>query len=285
MSNSLPETLFLRLSGNALHMARYDADNPTNFAYSAYRLNPQISLAANLREAGRTEELMQAPLRGMVQVLVDTPVTYVPLADFEEDHCESTYNLCYPPEGRRRIFYDVVANINTVVLFSLREGICRALEDYFESVNYVSTLTALVRYFATKGLGQTTEKREFVYLSSNHAHVFVYEGSRFLMGNSFATHNQQDTVYFALNIAQQMGLKLAPQNETDDEGTDERCDRFYVAGETTNRNAIAEMLKDYAVNVVNINASAEFNRHPAAAAPDIPYDLVTLLLANTKSAF
>ena len=84
MSNSLPETLFLRLSGNALHMARYDADNPTNFAYSAYRLNPQISLAANLREAGRTEELMQAPLRGMVQVLVDTPVTYVPLADFEE---------------------------------------------------------------------------------------------------------------------------------------------------------------------------------------------------------
>ena len=266
-------------------MARYDADNPTNFAYSAYRLNPQISLAANLREAGRTEELMQAPLRGMVQVLVDTPVTYVPLADFEEDHCESTYNLCYPPEGRRRIFYDVVANINTVVLFSLREGICRALEDYFESVNYVSTLTALVRYFATKGLGQTTEKREFVYLSSNHAHVFVYEGCRFLVGNSFATHNQQDTVYFALNIAQQMGLKLAPQNETDDEGTDERCDRFYVAGETTNRNAIAKILEDYAVNVVNINASAEFNRHPAAAAPDIPYDLVTLLLANTKGAF
>lgn len=88
-----------------------------------------------------------------------------------------------------------------------------------------------------------------------------------------------------MNIAQQMGLKLAPQNETDDEGTDERCDRFYVAGETTNRNAIAEMLQDYAVNVVNINASAEFNRHPAAAAPDIPYDLVTLLLANTKGTF
>ena len=127
MSNPLPETLFLRLSGNALHMARYDADNPTNFAYSAYRLNPQISLAANLREADAPKNSWQAPLRGMVQVLVDTPVTYVPLADFEEDHCESTYNLCYPPEGRRRIFYDVVANINTVVLFSLREGICRAL--------------------------------------------------------------------------------------------------------------------------------------------------------------
>ena len=40
---------------------------------------------------------------------------------------------------------------------------------------------------------------------------------------------------------------------------------------------IAKMLEDYAVNVVNINASAEFNRHPAATAPDIPYDLVTLL--------
>ena len=281
MPNELPEKLFLRLSNHDLYMARYDANNPTNFAYSDDHLNPQISLAANLREAGGTEELMQAHLRDMVQVLVGTPVTYVPLVDFEEENCNCLYNLCHPAEGRRRIFYDIVPNINTVVLFSLREGICRALEDYFESVNYVSTLTALLRRFANKGAGQNSEKREFVYLSCNHVHTMVYEGRRFLVGNSFEIHSQQDAVYYALNMAQQMGLRLSPQshqaNNADDSDSKD-CDTIYVAGEDFIRNNVTEMLKEYAINVVNVNPGAEFNRHAAATTPGIPYDLVSFLL-------
>lgn len=278
MSNSFPEKLFLRLSSNALCMARYDAEQPTEFACSLYRLAPQMSLAANLREAGRTQELMQAPLKGMVQVLVNTPTTYVPLAEFQEEDSESIYSFCYPAEARRRVFYDIVPSVNAVVLFSLRESTCRALEEYFDGVNYISTLTPVMRRFSTKGLGAQGQKREFVYVNEKRAHVFVFEDNRMLVANSFEVQGAVDAVYYVLNVAQQIGLRLAPANDEGEAAAGSECDAFFVAGDAFESKALANELRKYAVSVRELNASAEFNRHVVTTNPDVPYDLITMLL-------
>lgn len=284
-TQSLPDHLYARLSDHTLCLARYDTDVPTAFAFSTFRMNPKISLAANLREAGRNEELIQTPCRGSVQVVVSAPATFVPLAEFQEEDCENIYNLCFPGHERRRVFYDVVAAANCVVLFSLKESVCRTLEDSFNDVNYVSSLTPLIRHFANKGQVKPGQKRFFLYVHEQTADLVAFESNRLLAVNSYNVASVVDVSYFVLNVAQQLGAEVAPPAaQTDDADADlpafnaELFTPFFVAAEDNWRQTVCEELQNYAVNVRPIIPSAEYNRHIVASTAGVPYDLITLLL-------
>lgn len=282
---SLPEHLYLRLSDYSLCLARYDADVHTAFAFSTYKMNPKISLAANLREAGRTEELFKEPGRDSVQVVVSAPATFVPLAEFQEEDCERIYDLCFPCGERRRVFYDVVAVANCVVLFSLKESTCHALEEALKNVNYVSSLTPLVRHFAAKGQIKAGQKRFFLYVHEQTADLVVFEDNRLLAANSYNVGSVADVSYFVLNVAQQLGAEIAPSKRADREEvteapvfSSEGYTAFFVAAEEKWRKEVCGELRKYAVNVRPINPGAEYNRHVVATTPNVPYDLMTLLL-------
>jgi hypothetical protein len=139
-----------------------DATEPSGYAFFSQRLNPKASLAANLRELARTTPLLQAPPAGQVQVLVNGPATFVPLAEFQEEDCEPLYNFCLPAHNdmRRRVFYDVVAAANVVVLFALSDATCYALEDLLGMTpHYVSSFTPLIRHFAGKASAKMGHQR------------------------------------------------------------------------------------------------------------------------------
>lgn len=53
---------------------------------------------------------------------------------------------------------------------------------------------------------------------------------------------------------------------------------IYVAGTDELRTPVVGELQKYAARVFAINQAAEFNRHPVATTPHIPYDLITKLL-------
>ena len=282
----LSENLTIRLSRQALCFARYDSGHPSAFAFSTFRLNPMYSLAANLHEAARTEPLMQAEVRGDVQVLVESPVTYVPLAEFQEEEAEQLYALCHPSETRRRVFYDIVTPANCVVLFSLEEVVCHTLEEQFPHVHYVSTLTPVLRHFAGKGAEPGRGVRIFVYQCEQALHVVAFEDTRLLVANSFETESAADTVFYTLSVAQQLGAPLVP-TETDSLGISAEsktcADDFtplYVAADDAVRNELCEALREYAVNVRPVSSSAEYNRHKVATTKGVPYDVVTFLLGN-----
>ena len=70
--------------------------------------------------AGRTED--------RVHVGVLSPVTVVPLAEFEESTAEAVYQFVFngrrAPKAKRRVFYDMLPSSNGVLLFALDEGHC-----------------------------------------------------------------------------------------------------------------------------------------------------------------
>ena len=53
---------------------------------------------------------------------------------------------------------------------------------------------------------------------------------------------------------------------------------IYVAGTDELRTPVVGELQKYAARVFAINQAAEFNRHPVATTPHVPYDLITKLL-------
>ena len=257
-----PETLYLRLSEDSLCFARYEHGREQNFVFSPYHVRPQTSLAVNLREACRTEEILKAPV-SRVHVLVVAAVTAVPLADFQEEDCERIHGFCFPSERKRRVFYDILPACNVALLFALDEDICRTIEDVFPEVRYVSAQTAVLRHFAEKGMASGC-KRVFVHRHEHVADVALYEDHRLLMLNTYTAKAAVDVAYYTLNAAQNLGVDCATTP-------------FYVTGTPEDRESTVPELQKYVAEVYSVNPTGEFNRHAAAVAPDVPYDLTALL--------
>ena len=259
----MPTTLYLRLSDTHLCFARYEGGREPRFDFSAYKMRPLASLMVNLREAIGAEPILQEPT-GTVQVLATGTVTPVPLADFQEEFCETLYDFCFPREAKHRVFYDVLPTANVVLLFALDEAICHTLEETFGSVHYVAGLTPVLRHFSTKGTA-VHDKRLFAYCHEQRVDVAAFDHNRLLLVNTFDAHAPVDVAYYLLNAARHLGVepRRAP---------------LYVAGSPHVRGEVAAELRKYAAQVLPVVPSGEFNRHVVARNDDVPYDLTTLLI-------
>ena len=263
-SPHIPRTLYLRLSDSRICFARYEQRQEPDFAFSLYKLRPDASLTINLREALQTESILRAPIQETI-VLVSSPITPVPLAEFQEEDCNTIYNYCFPEEGPRRVFYDIVPAANTVLMFSLEEQTCRNIEEVFDNVRYVSALTPILRRFSTKGVVGNPQKRLFVYRHEKSIDIAVFEETRLIMVNSYPAQTETDVAYYVFNVGKQLAL-------------DNATTAFYTAGQHDLRNRVVEALQQFATNVYSINPTAEFNRHIVSTTEGVPYDLMTLLI-------
>lgn len=261
--------LYIRLSDTDIHFARFDNHDSQTFRFNTYHLRPQISLIMNLRNALENVELLR-DYKGSVEVLVNTPVTPVPLADFQEEDCTTLYDFCFTEEERHRVFYDTIPAANAVLLFGLGEAVCHAIEDAFGEVRYSSSRTALLQHFATKALETGTQRRRlFVYTHEGMIDVAVFDDARLLMFNTYNVRTLTDVAYYTFNLARHLGF--APQTEP-----------IYVAGEELLRTPVVEELQKYASHVFAVNPAADFNRHVAATTAGIPYDMTTHILNKTR---
>jgi len=278
----LPSHLLVRLSATAMHLARYDAAAPSDFAFATLRLNPQVSLTANVRDALRREPLLQVPTEGNVRVLVSGAATFVPLAEFQEEDTETLHAYCLPPkEGeRRRVFYDVMPAVNGVVLFSVPEASCRAIEELSgEQPHFVSAFTPLINHFAAKdAVVRDGRKRFHIYVHEHQATIIVLQNGRLLLANTYAVGSVADVAYFTFAVARQVGAALTPSSGAGAE-TRALADAFLiVADERPLRDKVIEELRHFAKDVLPVNPVAEYNRHVCTVQPAMPYDLLTFLL-------
>lgn len=257
-----PATLYLRMGDGDICFARYEARRETFFEFAPYAVRPNTSLAVNLREAKTSEPILEAPIR-KVQVLVVGATTLVPLADFQEEDCETLYNYTFPSETPRRVFYDMLPSANAVLLFALDEITCRILEEEYGNVHYVSALTPVLRHFSVKGVAAA--KRLFAYAHGGMLNVAVFEENKLVMANTYRMANPVDAAYYVFNVASHQAMKPTEA-------------AFYVAGAPEERESISAELRKYASSVYTINPAGEYNRHVVAMTSGVPYDLMTLLL-------
>mgnify|MGYP000044747530 CR=1 FL=1 len=263
-SARIPHTLYLRLSDSRICFARYEMREKPYFTFSPYRLQPHVSLTVNLRTAVQSESILNAPI-GETVVLVSGTVTPVPLADFQEEDGNAIYNYCLPNESPHRVFYDIVPAANVVLLYSLDEQTCRNIEEIFNNVRYVSSLTPVLRKFSSKGITSQPQKRFFIYCHEKSIDVAVFDDTHLLMVNSYPINGETDIAYYVLNLTRHMAVNSS-------------AIPVYVAGEPAERNKAAETIGAFIPNVFCINPSGEFNRHIVSTTEGVPYDLMALLI-------
>lgn len=259
--------LHIRISDSEICFATYEAGQADGFAFETYPVRRQASLTVNLRSAMNELQLPRQARDTAVEVHVRGGLTPVPLAEFQEEDAERTYDFCFSPEGSRRVFYDTVPACNIVGLFALSEATCRVLEDTVgRQIRYTSSLGAVVQHFATKGLANATGgKRIFVYAHDDVADIAIFEETRLITLNTYHVQSLSDIAYYTYNLAHHVGIRT-------------EADPIFVAGPATIREPLTEELLKFAERVYPINPAAEFNRHPVVMTKGIPYDFVCALL-------
>ncbi len=266
-STAVPRTLYLRLNGRNFSFSRYEARREPYFEFSEPTIDAHAPFKSNLRHALATDPLLSAPVE-RVQVIVAGPVTPLPLADFQEEDCETIYNYCFAATAPRRIFYDVVAATSTVLLFALEEEICKAVEEVFDCpVHYLSSFTPLLRHFASKPEGTGTHTRIYIYCRNHETDVMAFTDNRLAATNTFPVSAAADVAFHALSLGAQL--------------TKNAADAAYhlVADTSEQRDEVLNELRQYTHNAYAINPAAEFNRHPVAIHPGISYDLLNCLMS------
>ncbi len=256
--------MYIRISDSELSFAHYEASEPQNFQFATFPVRPQVSLMVNLRTALQQVTFLPQSARH-TEVLVNTPVTPVPLAEFQEEDIETLFHSCIATEGKQRVFYDSVPALNAVLLYALGESVCSSLEEVFGTVHYTSSQTPLLQHFAKKGLDTTAGRRVFVYRHDNQVHIIVLEANRLVTQNAYRAISPADVEYYLFNTMQHLALSAASTP-------------IFVAGDASLRAPLEEDLKKYASRVYAVNPAAEFNRSRVATTEGVPYDLMCALL-------
>ena len=130
--------MIIRIGRNTLSFTMPNlSDNERPYIHEPYTVKGGISMAANLREAFKTADLMAIDTR-RAQVLIDTPSMLVPVEQFEEDSIVTIFNHTFPSgDEQRTILYNVLPNLKSVCLFAINRDLRGVLCDKFDDVVFI----------------------------------------------------------------------------------------------------------------------------------------------------
>ena len=238
--------MIMRASNDSLAFALPQKEDRTRIRFYRYISKSGISIAANLRDAFKTVEMLQETI-GRATLLVDTPVLLIPLDEYKEGDKETLYMHSFPSTDGASIVANVLPDLHAVALFALNRDLKTVLEDHYEDVRYIHLMQPMWDYL---------HRRSFL---GNRRKLYVY----------FHDNNQleiKDMVYFILFVWKQLAL-------------DQMRDELFLLGDIPEKDNLLKALRIYVQMVAVINAAASFNNVPLTQEKGITFDMITALLA------
>lgn len=253
--------LVIRVARNTLSVSTISADGTVEFV--PYVVKSGVSIAANMREAFKTEALLQNQYAKTV-VMVESPVLMVPADIYEEDECDMMYTHAFPDLDACVVQTNVLPDLSAVALFSINKDLKMVITDRIPSARFICAVAPVWRYLHRRSFTGTRSKL-YGYFHDKRLDVFSFNQNRFKFCNSFDTSNAHDSMYFLLYVWKQLMLK--PE-----------YDEMHIVGDIPEREWMMEELKRYLQRAYCINPSGDFNRSPIAQIKGMPYDLMTYLI-------
>lgn len=254
--------LTIRVGKNTLSFTTQD---PTNLeepiVYEPYLMKSGISMAANLREAFKETTTVRSTAKA--QVLLDAKVLMMPLDYFQESNLEDYYFHSFPHDKQLSVTFNVLPDLNAVAVFAINKDVRLVLRDNVPGALAVHLMTPVWHYLHKRSF-TGHRKKLFGYFHDNQLEICSFLQNRFKFCNTFDVTQCSDALYFLLYVWRQ--LNLQPEH-----------DEIHLVGNIPEREWIIDELKRYIQNVYVITPTAEFNRAPATAFDDMPFDLMTIL--------
>ncbi len=254
--------IIIRISDESLSFAIPKTDSSNGIsAYEQYPVNNSISMAANLREAFGTSELLSSGCNCAL-IMLDAPVMLTPIDEYQEEHEETFYTYTFP-NSTPPFINCILPEQNAVAVFAINKDLKVVIDDHFSDVRYVPVSHPVWEHLYHRSfIGE--RGKLFAYFHDNKMEVFCFAKNRFKYFNTFETTHANDVLYYLLHIWNQLGL-----NAEEDE--------LHIAGDIPNQEWLTNQLRRFLTRVFTIRQSIDPTQLQENKLQDIPYDLLTLL--------
>ena len=263
MAETTKPRITIRIGRNTLSFSMVELNENGNavIRYEPYVVKSGISMAAKLREAFKTSDLLRLDT-GKAQVLVDAPVLMTPVEIFEERTMADMYHHAILDREYDTVLYNVLPDLNAVAVFSINRDLKLVIDDHFPNLQLLAALTPVWRHLHQRSFTGVRNKL-YGYFHDCRVDIFAFQQNRFKFCNQFDTNHAHDALYFLLYVWKQ--LMLQAEN-----------DELYIVGDIPDEEWLLAELRKYLQKAYVINPSADLNRAPATDIKGMPYDLMTL---------
>lgn len=255
------QRLTIRVTRHTLSFSAADASAECQVAYHPYTVKSGMSMAANLREAFKTDDWLNKGWRHAI-VMVDTPVLMVPAEAFSAMTSDKLYNHAFSDRDGEVVMHTVLPSLSSVAVFGVNKDLRLVVTDNFEDAKFIPLCSPVWNHLHHRSFTGPRQKL-FGYWHDKQLDVFSYRQNRFRFCNTFDANNSRDTVFFLLYVWKQTGM-------------DQHHDELHIVGDVPEMAETVDMLRRYVRNVYVINPTADFNRSPVTRILGMPYDLMTL---------
>ena len=251
----------IRVSEGSLAFAIADKHSESQIMFKPFTCRSGVSMAANLREAFRTEELLRMPA-DRAQVLVDAPVLLIPIEEYRDENTEALYKHSFPESDGCVMMSNVLPDLNAVALFGVNSDLKLVVEDHYSDVKFICLMRPVWNYMHRRSFVGNRRKL-YAHFHDGKLELFSFERNRFIFCNSFRTKSYKDAEYFILFAWKQLAL-------------DQRRDNLFLSGDIPERDELVDALGKYLDMVSEVKASSDFNRAPITMIKNITWDIVSL---------
>ena len=263
--NSNRQRLILRIGRGTMSFATFseEDDRQPAILYEPYVVMSGVSIAANLREAVKTSDLLhQAPPR--VRLMLDTDVLLVPVDLFSEQSMDDMLHHAFPQTEPDATYFNVVPDLNCVALFAINRDLRLVVDDHFSDVQVIAAASPVWRHLHQRSYTGASRKL-FGYFHERRLDVFSFQQNRFRFFNSYEAGRSHDALYFLLYVWRQLQLSAAD-------------DELHIAGDAPDSEWLNAQLRRYLSHVFTVNPQADFLQSAVQLPKGMPYDMQTLLL-------
>lgn len=258
------EKLFIRISRKHIAFAVFDpADTAQPVSYQSYQAKAGISIAANMREAFKTEPLLSASYQ-RVMVLINSPVLMVPIDLYDEQQKETFYLHSFPSQRADCLLTDVLPDLSCVAIYAVGRDLKMVIDDHFPQAQYLCSNMPVWRHLHQRSFTGLRSKL-YAYFHDDSLELFSFQQNRFKFCNTFEVTSLNDSLYFLLYVWRQLNLQ-------------QQHDELHLVGDIPHQKELMAELRRYLRRAYVINPTADFNRQPITQIKGMPYDLMTLIV-------
>ena len=236
-------------------------DDQAQVVFEQYPINSSITMAANLREALRTNNILTDSYQRTL-IMVDSPVLMVPTDLFHEEEKTELYFHAYTKKTQQIVLHSVLPELNCVALFRIDKDLLAVINDRMSQPSIIAAMVPVWHHLHQRSYTGNHQKL-YGYFHDRCMEVFSFTNNRFRFCNTYTVNCSNNALYYLLSVWKQLGME--PEH-----------DELHLVGELPDEEALMEEARQFIKRVFFINPSGEFNRAPVTQITGMPYDLMTL---------
>jgi hypothetical protein len=190
--------LTIRVCRDSLRFAVADAATADQIVYEPYITKSGISMAANLRDAFKTSDLLS---RGYhkAMLVTDSPVLLIPVEEFHEEEKGNLYAHSFPDIENHLVVSNILPTLNAVAVYSINKDLKLVTDDHFSDVKIIPLMQPVWSYLHQRSFTGIRRKM-YGYFHDKKLDIVSFDKNRFKFCNTFDAAQSRDSAYFLLYV-------------------------------------------------------------------------------------